>query len=346
MSALPAMLLNRGLPAFIGLVACAAAAGWARIAPSDVLRGWLVAFVVLIGTAHGAIAFQCIGRLTGGRWVEAASPAMRRAMAAAPAISLAFIPVLLGARFIFPWANGAALPRADISRFYLDGALFASRGGVALAGLAFIAFWILLGRGGRLFAALSLIFYTVAVNFIAIDWLLSLAPGFTSSSFGAEIAIQNLLCALALALTVAEPHVQGMADLAMLTLACALGVLYMVAMALIVIWYGDQPDGAKWVLGRAHGAPLVLGCVAFALGAAGPIIALLFERARRSRPAQRWIGVSVLAGVLSHDLWIVGANGAMATAALLSLLAIGGLCIAFSAWLLDRLPAGADAHAP
>ena len=85
-------------------------------------------------------------------------------------------------------------------------------------------------------------------------------------------------------------------DLAGLTLAAALGVLYMEAMSLIVNWYGDQPDRAAWYLDRVAGLWLWLALGALVFGAIAPIVALLFNEVRRSPGALRIVGASILAG--------------------------------------------------
>lgn len=330
----------RPAPIIIGVVGCALLAAWGIFASRGVLQGWLIAFVIIGGAPLGALALLCVARLTGGRWAVAASPRLFCAVAATPLLCLAFLPVLSGAGLIFPWALDAGAAGKNVAQWYLNTGFFALRGAAALVGLSVVSVLLMLGRGGRLLAALGLVLYAVAVDFTSIDWMLSLTPRFSSSAFGAEIAIQQILSAFALTLVLPISRREDIArDLAGLTLAAALGVLYMEAMSLIVNWYGDQPDRAAWYLERVAGLWLWLALGALVFGAIAPIVALLFNEVRRSPGALRIVGASILLGVALHDIWLMAPDAAPAAApaALLALVAIAALSLAFSSWLRIRL---------
>jgi len=333
----------RPAPAVIGAIGCALLAAWGIFMPRAVLQGWLIGFVFVGGVPLGAVALMCVARLTGGRWAVAARPVLLRALAATPLLCLAFLPVLLGAGLIFSWASHPDAAGKEVSLLYLNTGFFALRGGLALIGLSVVAVLLLRGREGRLVAALGLVFYAVAVDFVSVDWMLSLAPRFSSSAFGAEMAIQQILAALALLLVWPAARSEADArDLAGLTLAAALGVLYMETMSLIINWYGDEPDRAAWYLDRVAGVWLWLALCALAFGAVGPIAALLFTRVRASSVALRIVGASLLSGVALHDLWLMAPNTAQAAgpAAMLGVVATAALAIAFSSWLQARLASG------
>jgi hypothetical protein len=324
-------------PAAVGACCCAVLAAWAIYAPGDVLRGWLTAFTILVGAPLGALALLCIGRLTGGRWAKAASPLLLRAAAAMPPLCLALLPILLGARLIFPWAVDGNAAGKDVARLYLNIGFFDVRGAAALIVMSVVAVMLTLQRGGRLLAGIGLVLYAIAVDFTSVDWMLSLAPRFSSSGFGAEIAIQNILLAFAMLLLTLPASRQDVVsrDLAGLTLAATMGVLYMETMALIVNWYGDQPDRAAWYLDRIAGPWLMIALGALAFGSVVPIIALLFAEVRRSPGALRAVGGCLLFGIVLHDVWLIGPGAAPPAipAALLALGAIGGLAIGSSSWL-------------
>ena len=334
---------GRPTPIVIGAVGCALLAAWGMLMPRGVLQGWLIGFVIVGGAPLGALALVCVARLTGGRWALTESPLLSRTVAATPLLCLIFLPVLAGAGVIFPWARNAGAVGSDVAQFYLNTGFFALRGGVTLIGLSVVSVLLVQGRGGRLLAALGLVFYAIATDFVAVDWMLSLEPRFSSSAFGAEMAIQQILCAFALLLVLPPPQGEGDArDLAGLTLAAALGVLYMEIMSLIINWYGDQPDRAQWYLDRVAGIWVWLALGALSFGAVAPIGALLFTRVRGSPGALRIVGASVLLGVALHDLWLMAPNAAPAAlpAAVLGTGAIAALAIGFSSWLRTRLSPG------
>jgi hypothetical protein len=327
-------------PVAVGAACCVVLACSAVFMPRGVLQGWLIAFTILSGLSLGALALLCIAQLTGGRWTDAASPFLLPAVAATPLFCLAFLPALLGADLIFPWARDAGSAGRDVAPFYLNIGFFALRGAGALIALSVVALMLTRKRGGRLLAGLGLILYAVAVDFTSVDWMLSLAPRFSSSGFGAEIAIQDILAALAFVLLMrpSSPPNGVARDFAELTLAAALGVLYMETMALIVNWYGDQPDRAAWYIDRVAGPWLWLALGALAFGAVAPIVALLFADVRASPRALSVVGASLLFGIVLHDVWLMASDvGPVAIpAALLAMVAIGGLATGFSSWLRAR----------
>ena len=326
----------RPAPLVIGVVGCALLVGLGIFMPRSALQGWLIAFVIVGGLPLGALALVCVARLTGGHWAVAASPVLVRAVAATPLFGVAFLPILAGAGLIFPWAWYGGAAGKDVAELYLNTGFFALRGGLALIGLSVVSVLLMQGSGGRLLGALGLIFYAVATDFVAVDWILSLEPRFSSSAFGAEIAIQQIMSALALSLMLPAAGGENDArDLAGLTLAAALGVLYMEIMSLIINWYGDQPDSARWYLERVAGVWLWVALGALAFGALAPIVALLFAKVRASPGALGIVGASILVGVMLHDIWLMAPSAAPAAApaAVVGVAAIGALALAFSSWL-------------
>jgi hypothetical protein len=115
--------------------------------------------------------------------------------------------------------------------------------------------------------------------------MVSVDPRFSDSAFGAEIAVQQILVALA-AIAVFQPQraveiADG--DIGGLMLAAALGAFYLGLMTFIVKWYGDQPVDAAWYLSRAHGARLGFLVGAVLLGAVAPVVGCAWQRVREVR---------------------------------------------------------------
>ena len=314
--------------------------------PSGALQGWLIAFVVLTGLSFGALALLCIGRLTGGKWQTPAAPALRLAAAASPIWVIAFVPILIGTSFIFPWSVDPAVVNPDVASLYLHPAFFALRGVASLLTFAWLAYAVLRRGRGRLSAALGLVLYAVAIDFLAVDWMLSLAPRFSSSAFGADIAIQQILASLALVLVLA-PKGSDSGDLAGLTLAAALGTLYMELMSLIVNWYGNQPERAAWYLERIVDGWLWVAIIALACSALIPIAALMFETVRSDAGLLRFVGATILVGIVAHDVWLMApsCDWRALPSAFLALVALGGISFAFANWWLGRIDEGRALHA-
>ena len=311
--------------------------------PRAVLQGWLIGFVFVGGVPLGAVALMCVARLTGGRWAVAARPVLLRALAATPLLCLAFLPVLFGAGLIFSWASHPDAAGKERLLLYLNTGFFALRGGLALIGLSVVAVLLLLGSGGRLLAALGLVFYAVAVDFVSVDWMLSLSPRFSSSAFGAEMAIQQILAALALLLVWPAGAKRG---------RCARSRRADARSRVGRALHGNDVSDHQLVRRRTRPCGMVSRSRRRSLAVARALRARFRRRRpdrgsavyKSSRVAGRFADRRRLAssGVALHDLWLMAPNTAQAAgpAAMLGVVATAALAIAFSSWLQARLASG------
>ena len=309
---------------------------------SDALfRGWLLAWIVWSAVPFGALVLAMIHTVTGGRWGAVLAPALRPATALVPLAALAFLGVALGLQAAYPWAAGAGA-KPDVLCLYLDPTLFLVRATVALLGWSVLALLSLSGRTGPLVAGLGLGFYGLTISLVSVDWILSVEPGFNASAFAADVALHQILAALAFA-ALASPSsldARGASDLAGLMLAALLGVIYLELMSYIVAWYGDLPPKAAWYLKRGAspwggvlGASLVLGGIL-------PFLALLFASVRKSPALLRGVGLLVLIGLALHFAWLVlpayGAEAGGAAAAAVVALPVLLLVSGFASRLIMR----------
>lgn len=314
---------------FAGLAAAAALGVAAFLAPRAAASGWLVGFVFWSSLPIGTIVLSLIHQTTGGRWGLAAAPTLRFGALCAPVLVLFFAFLLPGLHALYPWANSGPGTAPDVARFYLNIPAFAARGFVAILVWAVIGLLIAVGRLGLLATSLALVFHGVAVSLIAVDWMLSIDPRFSDSAFGAEIAVQQILVALAAVAALQPRRAVEIADgdIGGLMLAAALGAFYLGLMTFIVKWYGDQPVDAAWYLARSHGAQLGFLIGAVLLGAVAPVVGCAWERVRGSPSAMRVVGLSTLVGVALHDLWLAGsaASALSVPAALVAVIAMAGI---------------------
>jgi hypothetical protein len=298
----------------------------AVIAPREAAAGWLIGFVYVSLFPLGSLGWLLIHRLTGGRWGEVLRPVFAPAAACIPLFALLFVPVVLAMPVLFPWAAGASAAKPHVAQLYLNGMLFILRAIIAFVGWSALAFLLPLAPG-RLLAAFGLIFYAVTVSFTGIDWVLSTEPVFMSTSFGAGLAVTQLLATLAFAALFApgDLAVGARRDLAGLMLAVVLGLTYIDFMAVLVIWYSDLPDKVSWFAERTAAPWQALAVAAFILGSALPILLLLLKRVRASRPALRLVAICVLAGLALYDGYLLApVYGAWSLAtAVLAIIALG-----------------------
>ncbi|HZT24890.1 MAG TPA: hypothetical protein VFA57_04215 [Pseudolabrys sp.] len=320
----------------IGL-AIAAAAAMLAIAvafPRIAAAGWLIAFVYVSSIAFGSLELSFIYRLTGGHWGEALRPFFERAAVCIPLLAILFIPVLIAIPSLYPWTAGRGDIKPDVIAYYLNSGSFIGR--TVFTFVVFGAVALLLprigGKPGTLLAAAGFVLYAFMISLVSIDWILSAEPVFISTSFGASIAITQILAALAFcALAGPIPDERAARDVGGLTLAVVLGLTYIDFMAVLVLWYGDLPDKIDWFVRRGFAPWKWLAVFAFAFGSVFPILALLLERVRASRAALRAVGLCILIGLAFYDSYLLApAYGAWALgAAALAVLALGCALILF-----------------
>ena len=275
------------------------------IAP--LLRGWLVAFAIFSSIPIGSMIWLLIHRLTGGEWGIASAPVLRPAAAMSPMLVVAFVPVLTGLQQIYPWAADPTTVPADVAHWYLNGASFLLRGLLALVGWSFFAVVFAAGWGGRLMAGLGLVFFGLTISLVAVDWYLSLDPHYVSTAFGAMIAIQQLLMALAVSVLIGPPTLEGKVagDLGALLIATLLGVVYLEFITFVVDWYGDLPEKASWFLKRSSPGWISVLMTALAAGVVLPFGMLLMQRVRQSHRGLVIASVAILFGTVLHFIWLL-----------------------------------------
>jgi hypothetical protein len=315
MTAAAAKLVKRtvgGRPLAVGIAVLLAAAGLLAVLGwfmpiEPLLRGWLVAFAVCGSIPIGSMIWLLIHRLTGGKWLIAAAPVLRPAAAMSPFLIAAFVPVLVGLHRIYPWAADPSAIPPDVARWYLNGTSFLLRSLIALVGWSFFAVVFAAGLGGRLMAGLGLAFFGLTISLVAVDWYLSLDPHYVATAFGAMIAIQQLLMALAVTALIGPPATEGKVagDLGALLIATLLGVVYLEFMTFVVAWYGDLPEKASWFLKRSSSGWITVLITALAVGAMLPFGMLLVQRIRQSRQGLRIASAAILFGTVLHFVWLL-----------------------------------------
>ena len=340
----------RQLPALwpIGFLIVAVAIGAGLVVgawfdPAPVAAGWLIGFVFWSQVLVGCLLLIMIHRLTGGRWSEISAPVLLPSAAALPMLLLFAIPLFVAIPAIYPWIHRPAEIKPDVISHYLNTPFFIVRSLIVLVGWAVFSVLLLriAGAWGALLAAFGLAFHALVINSVAVDWYLSEAAPFTSSSFGASIAVIQLIAGMAWVTTIG-PEDEGdrhVSDLGALLLAFVLGITYIDFMAVLVIWYGDLPHEEKWFVLRTPWLPL--GVAAFFLISVVPIFALMPSRVRGSRLALRWLGVTVLAGLALYDAYLIAPPFGVVSLfwALLSLIAMGFVLAALFARGERLLPA-------
>jgi hypothetical protein len=280
----------------------------AVLTPRTAAAGWLIGFTFWAQILVGCLTLIMIHRLTGGRWGELAAPAIEPATAAIPLLCLLAVPLFISVPSLYPWPHHPPAIKADVLAYYLNMPLFVVRTIIALLGWSALALLVprVGGRSGLLLAALGLAFHALIISSVSIDWYLSLEAPFTSSSFGASVAISSLVGALALTtLLPSRGDDPAIGDIGGLLLAAVLGITYIDFMAVLVIWYGDLPHEEIWFVERAAWPWALLAVASFVLVSLLPTLALLLSKLRNARGPLRAVGICVLAGLACYDAYLI-----------------------------------------
>lgn len=291
----------------VGLVAFAILGIGFALRPKTVLQGWLIAVLFLSGIPLGSLALLLIYRLTGGRWGAAFAPILTVAASTTPLLVLLFLPVFFGLSALYPWAAEPSVVRPAVATLYLNHPAFIVRSVVALLGWSVLALCVVRSRGAILLAAVGLIFNGIAMSFIAVDWILSIEPAFSSSAFAAAMVVQQMLSALAFAALTSGAHgdTRAREDLGALMIATLLGTVYLDYMSYVVIWYGNLPEKVAWYVVRGQGGWQWLLLANVVIGVFLPFCLLLARRCRQSSSTLRLVAGLVLLGVFLHIVWLV-----------------------------------------
>jgi hypothetical protein len=281
----------------------------ALLDPKAAAAGWLIGFAFWAQILVGSLTLIMIHRLTGGRWGETAAPVVEPAAAAVPLLVVIAIPLFISIPTLYPWPHHPGAIKQDVLSYYLNVPSFIVRALLALIGWSALAVFLprINGRSGRFLAAHGLAFHALIISFVSIDWYLSLEAPFTSSSFGASVAISSLVGALAFVALLA-PLPEGdpaVGDIGGLLLATVLGITYIDFMAVLVIWYGDLPHEEIWFVERDRWPWDALAAAAFIVTSLLPILALLLSRVRNARRPLRAVGACVLIGLACYDAYLI-----------------------------------------
>jgi hypothetical protein len=253
-------------------------------------HSYLIGYIFWIGIALGSLALLMLQHLTGGGWGMVIRRILEAATRTLPLMLILFMPILFGARHIYPWTDRAKMAQAheaeallDKVDHYLNLKFFILRAAV------YFAIWLVLAyllsrwsreqdtstdraptKKMRVLSGPGMVLFVLTVSFAAIDWVMSISPAWYSTIFGllfvASFALSGLAFAIAMVAMLAdrEPMADVVAplhfhDLGKLLLALVMLWAYFSYSQFLIIWSGNLPEEIVWYR-RAHTAlgPLVI----------------------------------------------------------------------------------------
>lgn len=273
-------------------------------------QSYLFAFLFWIGLSLGSLAIVMMYYVAGGRWALSIQGITAAGARTVWLMLLLFIPILLGLPDLYAWARPEQVAQNEVLQhqsIYLNTPFFIIRAAVYFIIWFGLAFGItrLTARPEvqpdpgsfmrlRRLSTAGLILYVLTMSFAAIDWVMSLQPGWYSSIFGLVIILAQGLNGLAFGVMILwmllrskgkmeekpETGSQINRDLGAVMLAFVMGWAYMSFFQYLIIWAGNIPKEVVWYYNRLNGGWQLVALLIVIAQFALPFFALLSMRVR------------------------------------------------------------------
>ncbi len=320
------------LPLVVGIAGILACIVGAIFDPVQFFRSYLIGFLFWVGVALGCLAILMLYHMVGGRWGFLIRRILEAATRTFPMLAVLFLPLMFGARELFPWARPeivAADPILIAKSKYLNLPFFGIRAAI-LFGV-----WILLARllnrwsaeqdatgdpalGVKLqrLSAGGLILYAATTFIASIDWLMSLAPHWYSSIFGMAFMVGHGLSAMAFVVIVVRylseteslarvAHPGIFRDLGNLMFMFLMLWAYMTFSQLIIIWAANLPEEISFYLPRLQTSWKFVSLFLLLVYFGAPFLLLLSRRVKQDLRFLAAVAGGVLAMRTIDLIWLV-----------------------------------------
>ena len=177
-------------------------------------HSYLVGYLFWIGITVGSLSLLLLQYLTGGAWGLLIRRVLEAATQTLPLMALLFIPIILGAHYIFPWTHHEEMSKtpalAQKAQLYLNIPLFTVRAVFYFAVWFLVAF--LLNKWSRqqdirnvassrserrCSVGLALALMVLTITFASVDWAMSLNPEWFSTIYGLLFVVAWAFSAMA-----------------------------------------------------------------------------------------------------------------------------------------------------
>ncbi|MBI2349868.1 MAG: polysulfide reductase NrfD [Deltaproteobacteria bacterium] len=299
---------------FLGLVvalvvgAVAFAMGIAR----ETERAWgifLVNFLFWSGISQAGAVFLAVLYVSRAKWAEPLKEIAARMVAFLPLSFFLFLLLYLGRASIFPWI---AEPIAEKAA-WLNAPFLFVRDGIGLFLLIAASLLLVFTQHGRspLFSSLFLLLYTLVYSVVGFDLVMSLAPHWYSTLFGAYFFMSSFylgLAALAVVSVLSRKYLYGAGgigsshfhDLGKLLFAFCILTGDFLWSQFAVIWYGNIPEETEYVILRAIEMPWSPVAWGVLIGSFVVPFLVLLSRGVKENPRS----LLVIASVILIGMWL------------------------------------------
>ncbi|MBL8210362.1 MAG: hypothetical protein JNK87_06600 [Bryobacterales bacterium] len=357
----------------VGLIATAVA-GAAHM--DQLLRSYLVGFLLWAGVAIGSVGVLMLHHMVGGGWGVAIRRGLEASTRTLPLIAVLFIPIAAGLHGLYEWSHADVVAKDHILQ---QKALYLNPTGFYIRAVIYFVIWYLLATrlnalskrqesegywavrpSLQTVSAPGLLLHTLAVTFAAVDWGMSLEPHWFSTIYGVLFLVNQALSVFAVMiftmtfLGTREPmkgvvSTQTFHDLGTLMFAFNMLWAYMNVSQLIIMWSANLPEEITWYVKRLNGGWGNVATVLFIFHF-GVVFFLLKQRGIKRNPGLlRTVAAWVILMRFVDLLWVIMpafshgqengvpvAHFAIHPTDLTAPIAIGGLWVAFFAFQLKK----------
>ncbi len=347
--------------------------------PDRALKSYHVAFTYWAGIAMGALIINMAFQAGKAKWYVVVRRVLETIPLSGVVLAVLFIPVLLGARRIFPWVDpshlqGELRELAEHRRPYLNVPFFLVRTAIYFAiwlGVASLLHgWSVrqdvdggteLTAKQRRLGAGALPFVALAMTFAAFDWQMSLDMHLASTIFGLYYFAGSFLSAFAVLIlgvnggSAAEGTPAGLMNenhyhsLGKYLLAFTCFWAYIAFSQFLLIWIANLPEEVPWYIARGKGGWLPMGVFLIFAHFVVPFFVLLSRNLKRNPRALGFVAVWLLVVHYVDVYWVMmpalqhGEGATPHWTDLTAVLGIGAAALAFVIWRLrggNAVPVG------
>jgi len=288
-----------------------------------------------------------------------------------PLMAILFIPIVISVPTIYSWANPELVASLNLTHFkleYLNARFWVIR---AILYFAIWFLWIFLlnrwslqedadGSSRRYFDRMrrlsgpGLVLFAFTVTYAAVDWVMSLEPGFFSTIYGMIFMVVPALLGVALVVltltafsnyepfaTLAEP--KRFNDYGNLLLVFIMLWAYLQFDQFLIIWAGNLQDEIPWYVVRARGTWGGVAVALFLFHFAVPFLLVLQRAVTRRNRVLSTVCVLLLIMEAVDLYWMISPAFSPKGPQLswldpVTFLGIGGVWVAWFAWQLKSRP--------
>jgi hypothetical protein len=307
------------------------------------LRSWLFSFMFWLGLTTGSLTLLMLQYTSGGNWGRLGRRIWEAAAGNWWLMLLFWLPIAIGVKHLYPWANVPQDPGAlakfmahygpDKIHLYLNVPFFWVRGVFYFAGWGILYFflkrWSIREEAGgttpaqfvtiQNLSGFGIVFYALTITFASIDWTMSLYPEWWSTVWGMLFMVGQVLTTFCFTiwlftrLSEIEPvsrifKVDYLHDFGKLMFAFVVLWAYLSFSQWLIIWSGNMLSEIRWYLMRLQNGWQYFGTILIFVHFVFPFALLLSRNTKRSRRRIVAIAFLVLFMRMVDLFWLTAPN--------------------------------------